>query len=193
MNGGDKLLSRIKSDCDESVRAIEAKSAEVCSVILAEAQKQGDKSAGEILRKAQTKVEQINASSKSRAELETRNALLKRRRSEIDKTLDGLRDYLVNLSDNEYFEYIYKLAAKLSGKKGMVHMNQRDLDRMPLDFILQLAKNGLIALVSKTPVDIAGGFILKSGDIEENMDFSALIAAKRDEIEDKINRELFAE
>ncbi|MBQ1437864.1 MAG: hypothetical protein IIZ07_08035 [Ruminococcus sp.] len=72
-------------------------------------------------------------------------------------------------------------------------MNQRDLDRMPLDFILQLAKNGLIALVSKTPVDIAGGFILKSGDIEENMDFSALIAAKRDEIEDKINRELFAE
>ena len=193
MNGGDKLLSRIKSDCDESVRAIEAKSAEVCSGILAEAQNQGDKSAGEILRKAQTKVEQINASSKSRAELETRNALLKRRRSEIDKTLDGLRDYLVNLSDNEYFEYIYKLAAKLSGKKGMVHMNQRDLDRMPLDFILQLAKNGLIALVSKTPVDIAGGFILKSGDIEENMDFSALIAAKRDEIEDKINRELFAE
>lgn len=193
MNGGDKLLSRIKSDCDESVRAIEAKSAEVCSGILAEAQKQGDKSAGEILRKAQTKVEQINASSKSRAELETRNALLKRRRSEIDKTLDGLRDYLVNLSDNEYFEYIYKLAAKLSGKKGMVHMNQRDLDRMPPDFILQLAKNGLIALVSKTPVDIAGGFILKSGDIEENMDFSALIAAKRDEIEDKINRELFAE
>lgn len=193
MNGGDKLLSRIKSDCDESVRAIEAKSAETCSGILAQAQKQGEKSADEILRKAQAKVEQINASSKSRAELETRNALLKRRRSEIDKTLDGLLDYLVNLSDNEYFEYIYKLAAKLSGKKGMVHMNQRDLDRMPLDFILQLAKNGLIALVSKTPVDIAGGFILKSGDIEENMDFSALIAAKRDEIEDKINRELFAE
>ena len=47
--------------------------------------------------------------------------------------------------------------------------------------------------MSKAPADISGGFILKCGDIEENMDFEALISAKQDGIEDLINRELFSE
>ena len=39
--------------------------------------------------------------------------------------------------------------------------------------------------------DIESGFILKCGDIEENMDFSAILSEKRDAIEDFINQELF--
>ena len=47
------------------------------------------------------------------------------------------------------------------------------------------------AELSKTPCDIESGFILKCGDIEENMDFSAILSEKRDAIEDFINQELF--
>ena len=31
MNGGDKILDRIKSDCDENIKAINAKAEENCS------------------------------------------------------------------------------------------------------------------------------------------------------------------
>ena len=193
MNGGDKILNRIKSDCDENIRAIESDAQNTCSQILADAEKQAEKSASDIAEKAKIKVTQIKASSKSRAELEVRNALLKRRRQEIDITVDKILDYLLNLSDNEYFDIIYKLASKLVNLQGEILLNAKDISRLPSDFEQKLAQSGLKASVSKTSVDISGGFVLRCGDIEENMDFAALISAKRDEIEDLINRELFAQ
>ncbi len=63
---------------------------------------------------------------------------------------------------------------------------------MPENFTKRMAAAGVDASVSQTPADITGGFILKCGDVEENMEFAAIISAGRDEIEDLINRELFA-
>lgn len=193
MNGGEKIFDRIKSDCDDNIREIEAKSAETCSQIISEGKTQAEKISADIAKNADAKVIQINAMSKSRAELETRNALLKRRRKEIDITLGKLLDYLVNLGDKEYFDIIYRLASRLNGKKGEIFLNANDISRLPSDFEQKLKFNGLDAVVSKASADISGGFILKCGDIEENMDFEALISAKQDGIEDLINRELFSE
>ena len=75
----------------------------------------------------------------------------------------------------------------------MVFLNQKDLDRKPENFEKRLAAAGLDATVSDSPAKISGGFILKSGDVEENMEFSAIISSRRDEIEDLINKELFAQ
>ena len=63
---------------------------------------------------------------------------------------------------------------------------------MPKNFTERMEAAGVDASVSQTPADITGGFILKCGDVEENMEFAAIISAGRDEIEDLINRELFA-
>lgn len=191
MNGGDKILDRIKSDCDESIKAIDEKAAQAYSQIISEGKAQAKKTSLEIEKKAELKVKQLNASSKSRAELEIRNALLKRRRSEIDITLKKILEYLVSLGDAEYFDVIYKLASKLSGKTGEIMLNSKDIARLPSDFEKRLAESGVNATVSNSPADISGGFILKCGDIEENMDFAAIISEKSGELEDLINRELF--
>ena len=193
MNGSDRILSRIKSDCDASVRAIEEQARKDCDRIIAEAQHEADKQAAAIAEQTARKHAQTDASAQSRAQLEKRNALLKRRRAEIDKTVDGLEAYLLGLNDCEYFEALYRLAAQLRGKSGEVLLNQKDLKRKPDNFEKRLQAAGLNATVSRTPADISGGFILKSGDVEENMEFAAIINAKRDEIEDLINRELFAQ
>ena len=192
MNGSDRILSRIRTDCDENVRSIAAQAQKERDRIIADAQHQADKNAADIAEKAAKKCRQLVASSHSRAQLEARNALLKRRRMEIDKTVEGLERYLLGLETHEYFEALYRLAAQLKGKKGVVLLNQKDLDRKPENFEKRLAAAGLDAAVSSAPADISGGFILKSGDVEENMEFSAIISSKRDEIEDLINKELFA-
>lgn len=193
MNGGDKILNRIKSDCDESIRLTESQSQAVCDKILSDAKAEADRLTAEADEKAKLKVEQINASSKSRAQLEIRNALLKKRRQEIDFTVDAIKEYLVGLDDREYFEVIYSLAKKLSGRQGEILLNARDKKRLPRDFEQRLKDAGLNTVISDKTADIFGGFILKCGDIEENMDFAAMIAANRDRLEDLINRELFAE
>lgn len=192
MNGSDRILSRIKSDCDASVRAIEEQAHSECDRITAQAQLDADRQAAAIAEKAAQKTARIQASAQSRAQLETRNALLKRRRMEINKTVDALEAYFLGLDDCEYFEALYRLAAQLKGKTGVVYLNQKDLNRKPDNFEKRLHAAGLEATVSSEAANISGGFILKRGDVEENMEFSAIISAKRDEIEDLINKELFA-
>ena len=192
MNGSDVILGRIKSDCDQRVNAIEREAEQKRESVLAEAEKQAQKLERDIAGKTSRELKRLEDSAKSRSELERRNALLKRRRTEIDKTVTGLLSFLNGQDDKSYFEYIYKLCAKLNGKSGEIMLNSRDLKRLPSDFEQQVKACGLDATVSQTPANISGGFVLKSGDIEENMDFAAIISARRDELEDPINRELFA-
>ena len=192
MNGGETIINRIKADCDESVASIRLDAEKANAAVLAEAEKQAQLRRKEIADSTQQKIAQIQAASKSRSELAARTALLKQRRAEIDKTAGALLDYLTGLGDNDYFNALYRLAAQLRGKSGELLLNQKDLQRRPSDFENRVREAGLDAHVSQTPADILGGFILKSGDIEENMDFAALLNARRDEIEDLINRDLFA-
>lgn len=192
MNGGETIINRIKADCDESVASIRLDAEKANAAVLAEAEKQAQLRRKEIADSTKQKIAQIQAASKSRSELAARTALLKQRRAEIDKTAGALLDYLTGLGDNDYFNALYRLAAQLRGKSGELLLNQKDLQRLPSDFENRVREAGLDARVSQTPADILGGFILKSSDIEENMDFAALLNARRDEIEDLINRDLFA-
>lgn len=191
MSSGDKILNRISLDCDERISKINAETDEKCAHIMAQAKLDADKISAEIADRAQSKVKQMQAASKSRCDLETRNAFLKRRREEIDKTYSEILNKMKNLPDEDYFELIYTFAKKLSGMSGVVLLNKKDMNRLPKDFLARLEKCGVKAELSKAPCDIESGFILKCGDIEENMDFSAILSEKRDAIEDFINQELF--
>ncbi len=192
MNGSERILSRIRTDCDESVRKIETHAQHEHDRIIADAQHRADTQAAAVAEKTAQKRAQLETSSQSRAQLARRNALLKQRRKEIDTTVEELEAYLLGLGDNEYFEALYRLAAKLRGKSGEIFLSKKDLKRLPKNFTERMEAAGVDASVSQTPADITGGFILKCGDVEENMEFAAIISAGRDEIEDLINRELFA-
>lgn len=191
MSSGDKILNRISLDCDEKISKINAETDEKCAQIMAQAKLDADKISAEIADRAQSKVKQMQAASKSRCDLETRNAFLKRRREEIDKTYSEILNKMKNLPDEDYFELIYTFAKKLNGMSGVVLLNEKDMNRLPKDFLARLEECGVKAELSKMPCDIESGFILKCGDIEENMDFSAILSEKRDAIEDFINQELF--
>ena len=191
MSSGDKILNRISLDCDERISQIGAETDEKCAQIMAQAKLDADKISAEIADRAQSKVKQMQAASKSRCDLETRNAFLKRRREEIDKTYSEILNKMKNLPDEDYFELIYTFAKKLNGMSGVVLLNKKDMNRLPKDFLARLEECGVKAELSKTPCDIESVFILKCGDIEENMDFSAILSEKRDTIEDFINQELF--
>lgn len=110
MSSGDKILNRISLDCDERISKIGAETDEKCAQIMAQAKFDADKISAEIADRAQSKVKQMQAASKSRCDLETRNAFLKRRREEIDKTYSEILNKMKNLPDEDYFELIYTFA-----------------------------------------------------------------------------------
>lgn len=193
MSSSDMILNSIKSDCDKTIEAIRTDSAKICEEIIAKGKEDAAKVKAELDSKTRQKASQIKAANKSRGELEQRNALLRKRRLEIDITYDAIYKYLLNLDGENYFNIIYKLLKKLGGNRGVIYLNQNDLNRLPADFSQKLESLGIKAQLGENAVDIDGGFILKNGDIEENMSFSALLSSNRDSIEDLINRELFAE
>ena len=191
MNNGDKILAVINADCENEISKILADCDKTCAEILNQAKKQAEAVSAEINTKSQKKAEQMRVNSKNHAELEIRNMLLLRRRQEIDLTFNNLLNYLLNLDAESYFNIIFKLTTKLINKEGVMFFNQKDLDRLPKNFQSVLNENDIKAEISNKPADISGGFILKCGDIEENMSFSALLTEKRDKLEDFINRQLF--
>ncbi len=193
MSSSDMILSSIKNDCDKTIEAIRTDSAKICAEIIAKAKEDAAKVKAESDSKIRQKASQIKAANKSRGELEQRNTLLKKRRLEIDITYDAIYKYLLNLDGENYFNIIYKLLKKLGNIQGIIYLNKKDLDRLPSDFLQKLESLGIKAQLGENAVDIDGGFILKNGDIQENMSFSALLSSNRDSIEDLINRELFSE
>ncbi len=139
MNGSERILSRIRTDCDESVRKIETHAQHEHDRIIADAQHRADTQAAAVAEKTAQKRAQLETSSQSRAQLARRNALLKQRRKEIDTTVEELEAYLLGLGDNEYFEAIYRLAAKLRGKSGELFLSKKDLKRLPENFTKRMA------------------------------------------------------
>ena len=192
MSSGEKILSVIRADSEETIAEIKKQSEEIRQVILSKA----DEKAKEIAQTAQIKkaelTDRLKKSNQSRIELEKRSMVLKTKREEIEKAVRKISDSMKNLNDEAYFRLIYRLASTLGKKEGVILLNTRDLKRVPKDFLSEMAKIGITATLSNVPDDrIESGFVLKNGDIEDNMSFDAIIAEKREAIEDVINRELF--
>ena len=192
MSNGEKILSGIRQECEEKIAALHQETDAACREILDAAKQQ----AGEITKTAQFQLEEQSAkllkAHQSKSELEKRNMLLKTRRTEIDKAVQAVLTYMEKLPDKVYFELLYQLAKHIGEKNGTVYLNRKDLKRVPDNFESRLGELGIHASLSKTPDDsITSGFILKNGDVEENLSFPSIIAERREEIEDLIGKELF--
>ncbi len=192
MSSGEKILSVIKEDSEKSIKEIRAEAKSKGESIIEKGRAKADEIRSSAEKKKAEQSEKLTKASKSRVELEKRNLLLRAKRREIDKAVDAVLEYMSGLADKEYFELIYKLASTLGKKEGVVFLSERDLARVPADFEKRLSGAGIKASLSRTPdKSIKTGFLLKNGDIEDNMSFASVIAEKREAIEDLINRELF--
>ncbi len=192
MSNADKILSVIKQESEDRIKEMNEQADKIYQDITGDAQKK----AQEIRRQGEHKVhhqaENLLKTFHSRAELERRNAILKTKRNEIDKTITELHKYLMSLETKDYFRMIIKIAKTLDDTEGEMYFNSADLKRLPKNFSKILTDHSIKSHVSSAPDDsIDGGFILKNGDIEENMSFSAVIAANREKLEDVIGSELF--
>ena len=118
--------------------------------------------------------------------------MVKTKRNEIEKTIVMLHEHMLSLDTKAYFRLVIQLAKTLEDTEGTMYFNSADLKRLPRSFENILTDQSIKSKISGTPDDsIDGGFILKNGDVEENMSFSAVIAANREKLENIIASEIF--
>ena len=192
MSNDEKILSVIKKESEEKIKALNDDAEKVYLEITGEAVKKAEEIRRSGGHKVQLQAENLLKAFRSRAELERRNALLRTKRKEIEKTIGMIQKHINSMNEKDYFRFILRLAKNLENTDGVMYFNSSDLKRMPKNFQMILEDHSINSKLSDTPDDsIDGGFILKNGDIEENMSISSLIEEKREKLEDLISSELF--
>lgn len=192
MSNDEKILSVIKKESEEKIKALNDDAEKVYLEITGEVVKKAEEIRRSGEHKVQLQAENLLKAFRSRAELERRNALLRTKRKEIEKTIGMIQKHIISMNEKDYFRFILRLAKNLENTDGVMYFNSSDLKRMPKNFQMILEDHSINSKLSDTPDDsIDGGFILKNGDIEENMSISSLIEEKREKLEDLISSELF--
>jgi len=196
MNGIEKIIEKIEIDnkiaCDNIIKKAEVEALSIINKTELMCEK-AEKDAIENAHK-QCKIEVELA--KSREENNRRKSILATKISVINEVItDGLAK-LKGLADDEYFAIIKTLVGDFAKEgNGIIHFSQKDLNRLPQDFIASInenlkAKKATVVLGEK-PFDIGSGFVLVYEDIEQNCTFDALLNASLDDIKDKLYEEIF--
>lgn len=191
MTGSEKILQSIKVDSENLINGIVSETNEKIADITEKARRKADSEVEKITSDFNKKAAQLRSAAQSSAALAQRNAILSRKREEINKTIDSLVSYLGELNEKDYFELFYKAAAKMPAGDGEVLLNEKDLNRLPEDFAERMKAVGIDCRVSPDAHKIGSGFILRRGKIELSAEFSAIAQEKREELEDFINSSLF--
>ena len=192
--GLDRILEQIRADAEEKAAAQVAAAEREAEKILAEAAEAAEARADAIREEAAAEAADIRAKAQSASEFSQRRTVLATKQSAIRDTIDAARARLHSLPDDEYFAVLLKLAQKNAADgDAELRLNAADLARMPRDFEAQLnaaVERGHIT-VSKTPCDIADGFLLVYGGIDVNCTFDSLFEAEADALQDLAGGMLF--
>lgn len=190
MTSAEKIISGIINEATKKAEQIIENAQKEADDIIKSSQREAELQADEIIKDASLRADVLRSTGKSGAELIVRDAALRVKREEIDRTLSTAAERINALPDGEYFAFLTEVAKK-SSMSGQLCLSKKDNSR---DIsVLKQMLSGTDITVSDQFADINGGFILKCGDIEINAEPEALINERREELIDSINKILFKE
>ena len=193
MTGLEKIIEQIRADSDEICNKTKSEAEASAAQIIAQAQAEAEKVRETERERTAQQCANIAERAESGAELERRRARLSAKQELIAEMLANAKKAILELDDEEYFSVLYKMLKKFSSdEQGEIAFNARDLKRLPRDFVDKAKKELALSLeLSKTPVDIDGGFLLLYGGIEENCSFSAIFSGESERLSDLASKILF--
>lgn len=196
MSGLDKMKSQILDEANHSaevkIAEAKAKAEDILDAAKAEAAAQVEK----ISNKAKADADNYAQRIQSSCEMQRKQALLRAKQDVISGVLDKAYDKVMNLDTEAYFDMIRQMLGKyVLAEAGEIYFSAKDLERLPSGFEAEIQKcaadkGGALSL-AHVAKEMAGGFILVYGGIEENCTIKALFDAKRDELSDKVHGLLF--
>ena len=195
MDGLTNIISKIdeqtKLECDEIIAAAE-KDAEA---IIQDAKNKADAVARAIYDETEKKANVIDNKAVSSSELEYKRVILSKKSEILDACLESALSEIAKLSDDEYFSCIEKLLVKGACEgEGTVFFNEKDRARLPEGFIKNISEKlgSKVLKLADESVNIIGGFVIEYPEMRIDCSFESLIADKKDDIRDQINKALFA-
>lgn len=192
MGGLEEIIRQIGAASESEIAEIMSEAEAECKQITDEGKKETEDMIAAKNRQSETEATLALEKMKSGAGIKKKQEILRIKQKLIAGILDKAQEKMESLDTIEYFEMLLTIIKNNAHEeKGIICFNERDLNRVPKDFVDRLKKMGISLEISEYPVDIQNGVILDYGDIEENCTFQALIDAKREILQDQVNRYIF--
>ena len=198
VEGAEKIIARILEDARLKASNNIKEAEKQASDIINAAKEEAEKKRNVIIENALKNADEMEKRAISVAELEARKIKLKAKQEIITSVFEKAITALNSLPAETYAKILCNMiiSSVAKGNEEVV-LSIRDKERLGKEFIddinRKLAEKGLKGdlRLSEQTANINGGFILKSGDIEMNNSFDALIKMKRNELEPEIIKILF--
>ena len=196
MTGLEKITSQILEEAKTSAAVKLEAAQKEADDILAKAKEECAAMEAEAAEKNAVLKENYEGRIKSSAEQQRRTAILRAKQEMIAEVIEEAYVTLKQQDTESYFRTMENiLKTYVLAEAGEIYFSEKDLARMPADFGKKIEaaakeKGGSLVLMKESKA-IEDGFILVYGGIEENCTLKALLDAKKDELQDKVNEILF--
>lgn len=195
-----QLEQKIIDDAKERASQIITNAREQADGVLQEAQHRLDSEKQNLLKIAQKNADEEYDRAVAMGKMEIRKDVLAQKQSILDEVLNRSFESIINLPVNEYLEFLCRLAKDLikTGDEEII-LSENDKERIGKQFVEILNKQALIEnrrgaiKLSNESRQMAGGFILRSGNVEINYSIEDVLKAKKSEIEIEVANILFNE
>jgi vacuolar-type H+-ATPase subunit E/Vma4 len=122
-------------------------------------------------------------------------ATLIEKREALNELFKSIEESLVSLSSDKYFKFLSNLVKRdVPFGKSTIFLNKKDLDTYGKKLSNLLKKDfeaGKESSISEEPIDIKGGCIIKSIEIEIDDSIDVILADLKEKYEIEMSRELF--
>ena len=198
MKGIDKITSRILADAEAECAAVRKESDERCAAIKAEAEKKAQEEYWRLVREGVKDTEQRVQRMDRTARLEAKKSVLNMKQEAVSKAFELARDRIAELPERDYVGFLARQAAEaaISGQEEVIFCER---DRTAVGAKAVKAANELLAAkgmpamltLSDATREMAGGLMLKQGDIEVNCTVDTLLDLSRGELAARVAEVLF--
>ena len=198
MKGIDKITSRIIADAEAECRDVKRESDERCAAVRAENEKRAQDEYWRLVREGVKDTEQRVQRMDRTARLEAKKSVLNMKQEAVSRAFDLAKDKIAELPERDYVAFLAREAAEaaITGQEEVIFCER---DRKSVGANAVKAANELLAAkgmpglltLSDATRDMAGGLMLKQGDIEVNCTVDTLLDLTRDELAARVADVLF--
>ena len=198
MKGIDKITSRIIADAEAECRDVKRESDERCAAVRAENEKRAQDEYWRLVREGVKDTEQRVQRMDRTARLEAKKSVLNMKQEAVSRAFDLAKDKIAELPERDYVAFLAREAAEaaITGQEEVIFCER---DRKGVGAKAVKAANELLAAkgmpglltLSDATRDMAGGLMLKQGDIEVNCTVDTLLDLTRDELAARVADVLF--
>ncbi|MEG1632840.1 MAG: V-type ATP synthase subunit E family protein [Oscillospiraceae bacterium] len=198
MNGIEKITARIAADAEDEARVIREESARRCAELREENERQAQAEYQKLLKSGGEETEQRSSRIDRTARLEAKKGVLSMKQEEVSRAFAMAKDKISALPEQDYIGFLARQAASASitGEEELILSPE---DRSSIGAKVVKAANEQLSrgekparlTLSERTRSMAGGLVLKQGDIEVNCTVDTLLELSRGELAAQVAEVLF--